>query len=194
MEEITQLDWSLFQIIHYRLRNDFFDIIMPLMRNRNTWIPLYVLILIYAFYKFTLSKAIVIVLGLIATVALADFASSQVIKKSIKRPRPCHQHGNHTTVESLVNCGSGYSFPSSHASNHFGIAFYLILSGFLTLSWWKRAALLWAFGVSFAQVYVGLHYPVDILGGALLGITVAYFVWSLLCKFYFNRLNAHPVS
>jgi len=67
-----------------------------------------------------------------------------------------------------VPCGSGYSFPSAHATNHFAIALFLI---FVFHDKWKPIlpiALIWAFIISFSQIYVGVHYPIDTMAGAIL--------------------------
>ncbi len=173
MEEIIQLDWSLFQLVHTTLKNDFFDILLPILRERNIWIPLYIFIIGFAFYNNSMSKAFFLIFGLVLTVVTTDVISSQVIKKAVKRARPCHIQTDLPKVYSLVECGSGYSFPSSHASNHFAIAFYLIFCGFTKSMWVKRAFLFWAFTISIAQIYVGLHYPLDILGGVILGAFIA---------------------
>ncbi|RYD69937.1 MAG: phosphatase PAP2 family protein, partial [Sphingobacteriales bacterium] len=81
-----------------------------------------------------------------------------------------------------VPCGSGYSFPSAHATNHFAIAIFLI---FVFYSKWKPVlplGLFWAFIISFSQIYVGVHYPVDTMVGALLGTTIGLITASIYKK------------
>ncbi|RZL15228.1 MAG: phosphatase PAP2 family protein, partial [Pedobacter sp.] len=83
-----------------------------------------------------------------------------------------------------VPCGSGYSFPSAHATNHFGIAVFLILVFYKK---WKPIlplGLLWAFSIAFAQVYVGVHYPVDIICGSLLGTLLGFISFRLVKIIY----------
>ena len=169
MNDILQLDYSLFHFIYSATKNECSDIIMPILRDRYTWIPMYFILLIYIIFKQSWTKGGVIIIGLVMTIGFADFVSSQLIKKSIKRPRPCHHNAYSQPIDSIVTCGKGYSFPSSHASNHFALAFYLILIGLIRRPSLKIGFLFWAFIISYAQVYVGLHYPFDILGGLLLG-------------------------
>jgi undecaprenyl-diphosphatase len=103
---------------------------------------------------------------LIVTIVFSDQFSSSTIKYWFERPRPCHVLHN---VRLLVSCGSGYSFPSSHAVNNFAGA--LILAFFFPRGKW------WFFGfaaiVAYSRVYVGAHYPSDILGGAIIGLCCA---------------------
>ena len=129
-------------------------------------------------------------LGLALTAGIADFTSSTIIKKSVERPRPCHTFSNPAEINLRVHCGGGYSFPSSHATNHFAIAFFLIL---LFKNIWKRSLkftfFIWAFSISFAQIYVGVHYPIDILAGSILGTFIGSFMVIFLMKNKENLLE-----
>jgi len=102
----------------------------------------------------------------------------------VARVRPCNDFSLATDIIHRVPCGSGLSFPSAHATNHFAIAVFLIC---LFYSRWKPVlpiGIFWAFIISFAQVYVGVHYPVDVTTGALLGITIG-----LICAGIFKKLQ-----
>ena len=171
MSELIQVDLELFKFIHLGLNNSFFDLLMPIVREKYVWTPFYLFIVFFSFFNMSSKNAMFIVGGLILTVIVADVTSSQIIKKSVERPRPCAELSIQPEVNNLVKCGSGYSFPSSHASNHFAIAFFLILSGKLEYGWIKWALLAWAALICFAQIYVGVHFPLDIIGG----MTVGYF-------------------
>ncbi|MEY2901476.1 MAG: hypothetical protein RLY89_582, partial [Bacteroidota bacterium] len=74
----------------------------------------------------------------------------------------------------LPNCGSGYSFTSSHATNHFAFAVFIFITMGQVLGKWKWAFLFWAGSVAYAQVYVGVHYPIDVLVGGLLGTLIGF--------------------
>jgi membrane-associated phospholipid phosphatase len=77
-------------------------------------------------------------------------------------------------VISRVPCGLGYSFPSTHATDHFALATFLCLIFYRRWKWVGIAALIWAAIICFAQVYVGVHFPVDVTAGALYGALVGW--------------------
>ncbi|RKR84757.1 undecaprenyl-diphosphatase [Mucilaginibacter gracilis] len=179
--QILQLDRRLFYFVNHDLGNPFFDWLMPLLRNPNVWIPLYVFIFIFCLYRYKKAGAYIIVL-LALTFAIADYGSAGLIKNRVKRLRPCHEPALAGTIIVRIPCGSGYSFPSAHASNHFAIAcfFSLVFYSRWKYIWW--VAIAWAFFISFAQVYVGVHYPFDVTFGALYGLLVGYVVYLLFKK------------
>ncbi|MEM6725329.1 MAG: phosphatase PAP2 family protein [Bacteroidota bacterium] len=117
-----------------------------------------------------------VLLGMILT----DQISSQLIKPMVGRDRPCKEITLNDRVEPLVRCGSGKSFPSSHAANHFGIALIIGLGLRRMIPWliWGLGA--WAALISICQVFVGVHYPSDVFIGALLGIIIG----AILGKWY----------
>jgi undecaprenyl-diphosphatase len=82
----------------------------------------------------------------------------------------------------LEHCSGGFSFTSSHATNHFGFAMFVFLTTKDVFGKWGRWLFVWAATISYGQVYVGVHYPVDILFGALLGICIG-----TLTAGYYNR-------
>jgi membrane-associated phospholipid phosphatase len=118
--------------------------------------------------------------------ALGDSIASRIIKPLVARIRPCNDFHLADIIIHRVPCGSGYSFPSSHATNHFGIAVFFIVVFYKS---WKPIlpiGLVWAFLISMSQVYVGVHYPLDTLAGAILGTGIALFTGTL-----YKRLQAH---
>ena len=171
LNALLQLDQQIFFFINQSLRNSFFDLIMPYARDKNCWIPLYVLIAGYFIFKYRW-KSIIVLLAAGITVLLTDQMASSVIKPAVHRLRPCNDPSVLPHVHLLVDCGSGFSFVSSHAANHFGIAVLLILLLRKRFWWITPIAIFWATLICFAQVYVGLHYPLDMMGGASLGIVI----------------------
>ncbi len=171
IDQLVSLDQEAFLAINQGLSNVFFDWLMPILRNPYTWAPLYLFIIVFCVKNYQ-KKGILIVLFILITFGIADALSSSVIKKSIKRIRPCNDIEFKEEVAVRVRCGSGYSFTSSHATNHFAISTVLILIFYRRWRHILWIALLWATIVSFAQVYVGVHYPLDIIGGALLGAAI----------------------
>ncbi|HLB01237.1 MAG TPA: phosphatase PAP2 family protein, partial [Bacteroidota bacterium] len=117
---------------------------------------------------------------------ISDQVSSSLLKKLIMRPRPCHAIGGLPVEEHirlLVDCGGGFSFPSSHAVNNFAAA--MLLSHFYPR---RRMALFFVAGiVAFSRISVGVHYPSDVLGGMLVGMLVAAVCilgWMLVVAYY----------
>jgi membrane-associated phospholipid phosphatase len=173
LDSLLHFDQQLFFAINHGLSNPFFDWLMPILREKYSWVPLYLFVIIF-FIKQYGRTGIILICMLLLTFALADNISSSVIKPAVGRLRPCNDPAIQMQVNSLVGCGTGYSFPSSHAANHFALAIYMIFACYHRWKWILPVALLWAFSISFAQVYVGVHYPVDITVGAILGCLIGY--------------------
>ncbi|MCB0518638.1 MAG: phosphatase PAP2 family protein [Lewinellaceae bacterium] len=182
MTDLLHFDYQLFHFINSGCQNPLFDFLMPVLRNKYTWVPLYLFLLVFLLLNFK-TKGLWLALALIVTVGLTDSISSQLIKKNVMRLRPCKVMEQATDMNLLVPCGSGYSFPSSHAANHFGMAVLLCLTLGKIFRRVKWPLLFWAFAISFAQVYVGVHFPLDVVCGALLGSLIAWGVKFVLYKF-----------
>jgi undecaprenyl-diphosphatase len=165
------VDYAILKTIHAH-HTALLDAFVPYLRNPYFWIPLYVFLIGVAIRKYE-RKSIVWLAALVLTVGIADVTSSRLIKPIVHRLRPCNTTFLQKEVTVLVDCGSGFSFPSTHATNHFAIASF-VTSTFFTKNrwlWW-----IWATSVAFAQVYVGVHFPMDVLGGAALGIAIGALV------------------
>ena len=173
MEALLQFDFDLFLKIHRGLSNPFFDWLMPLLRNRYFWAPLYLFIIIFSIKEYK-KKGILLIAVLLLTFAIGDLVASRIVKPLVGRVRPCNDSRLSTKIIHRVHCGTGKSFPSAHATNHFAIAVFLIG---VFYERWKAIlpyGIAWAFLISFAQIYVGVHFPVDIMAGALLGILIGW--------------------
>ena len=168
-----QLDRHLFYFINHDLANPFFDWIMPYLRNAKFWIPLYLFIIAFCLWKFK-KQGIIIIILLALSAGFADFTSASMVKPLVKRLRPCRDPVVSQTDIARVPCGTGYSFPSTHASDHFAAAYFLILLFYKKWRWIWLWGILWAGVISFAQVYVGVHYPIDVFCGAIYGILVGW--------------------
>ena len=181
LQPLIQFDQHLFYLINHGLSNVLFDWLMPVIRIPVTWAPLYVFIAAFSIYRYK-KAGLYLVLTLGLTFGVSDFGSASMIKPLVKRVRPCNDPALAKTIIRRIPCGSGYSFPSSHASNHFAIAIFLCMVFGSRWKWVWPAALIWAFSISLAQVYVGLHYPLDVIGGALYGLTVGWIFVQLFKK------------
>jgi len=176
METLLNLDKQLFIFINQTLSNDFLDMIMPFITDKKNWIFIYIFGFIYLLIKHKW-KGLVIITTLLIGVLIADQVSANLIKDWVGRLRPCHDLDN---VNLLVNCGSGKSFPSAHATNNFFAAF--TLSHFFNKH--RHKFYIIAFLVAISRVFVGVHYPLDITAGALLGILIGFILTKLLRLFY----------
>lgn len=175
-ESLTALDQSCFVWFNQKATNPFFDAVMPLMRESTFWIPLYLFLIIFVFVNFG-KKGWVWLLFAALTVLLTDQISSGLIKKWVQRPRPCFDPNFYSQVRMLLDhCSGGYSFTSSHATNHFGIATFLFTTLGSYFGNWKYLLFIWASLICYAQVYVGVHYPLDVIMGALLGYIIGTIV------------------
>ncbi len=174
-EFFYSLDLKILYFINHTLSNPVFDFIMPLVRNKFTWIPLYILLIFFIIKKYGL-KSVWIIWFAILTVLIADQLSSGLIKPYFHRLRPC----NNPALESWLNLpngmGSNWSFVSSHAANHFALAVYFIMVFIGYRNQYKIIIpfLSWAFLIAFAQVYIGFHYPSDVICGGILGSIIGF--------------------
>ena len=173
MEYIIEIDQQLFELINGTWTNGFLDMVFPWWRDKKTWYLLYLIIIGFALMKFRL-KGLYFILAVVLSLGLADLCSSQLMKKNVKRLRPCNDMEFKEDVRLLVHCGRAYSFTSSHAANHFAIASFISLTLGLLYGWIRWPLLLWAGSISYGQVYVGVHYPLDILVGGLIGILIGF--------------------
>jgi undecaprenyl-diphosphatase len=170
-QSLIALDHRVWYYLNVRWRNEFLDAVIPYFRNQWTWAPLYLFLLVFLVGNFK-KKGWLWCLFFLLTFALADRISAGWIKEIFQRTRPCNDLSLAKMVYIIVPCGSGYSFPSTHAANHFALGTFaaLTLQKHVKGVWWM--AMFWAASVSYAQVYVGVHFPLDIFCGALLGLLI----------------------
>jgi undecaprenyl-diphosphatase len=182
LQKLEQWDQWLFIQVNNHQSNSFSDSIMPYLRNAFYWAPLYLFLLVFATLNFK-GRGWWWVLLFLCTVSLTDMTSSKLIKEVFERLRPCQDPDFFEHVRLLVNrCSGGYSFTSSHAANHFGMATFFFITSRPLIKNWALLSFFWAAIVGYAQVYVGVHYPFDILGGAIVGV-----LFGLLMGVFFNK-------
>jgi membrane-associated phospholipid phosphatase len=168
--QIDEWDKWLFLKLNGEWTNPFFDFILPYFRDSVFWAPLYIFLIVFAIANYG-KKGWWWSLALLGSVAVADMIGTRVFKEGVERLRPCQDPDLMPYVRLLLKrCSGSYSFVSNHAANHFAIATFLSLTFRGVAGRWVWLAYAWAFFIAYAQVYVGVHYPTDVLAGALLGV------------------------
>ncbi|MCD6180285.1 MAG: phosphatase PAP2 family protein [Bacteroidales bacterium] len=190
LDFLTELDKQVFLVLN-SFHNGFFDFLMWWFSNKLIWIPFYIFLLYLLIKKYGW-ESIVVLLSLALLIVLSDQISG-FIKDAVARYRPSHNPDIQEQVHVLNNyLGGNYGFVSSHAANSFALAYFLVkflkantVFTFLLFSW--------AIVVSYSRIYLGVHYPGDIIGGAILGVVLAWFIANiyrqLISRFFVSKLN-----
>lgn len=187
LELLNNLDTQLFIFLN-GINSPFWDIVMQWISGSKSWIPMYLIIIAYIVYKFRW-KAIITLVFIALVVTLADQISVKAFKEVFERLRPCHNQELQDIVHLVKNkCGGKYGFVSSHAANTFGVAFFLSL--FFKNRNFSIFIFVWASIVSYSRIYLGVHYPFDVLGGSILGAVIGYLVY-LLHNFTLQKLSKY---
>ncbi len=173
-QSISSIDRKLFICINNVFTNSFLDKVCPVLRESITWVPLYLFLFVFAILNLR-KKAWLWMLLLIITVSICDQVSSTFVKDWFGRLRPCRDPLLIPSMRLLVvYCPGSGSFTSSHAVNHFGAAVFIAVTLKPLINKWRYWLYAWAAIICYAQVYVGVHYPLDVIGGAGLGALIGY--------------------
>jgi undecaprenyl-diphosphatase len=189
LDYIDEVDKSLFLYLN-NIHSPASDAIWQFITNIPSWIPLYLLLIILAVFRFK-KDAFYVIIGISLVILFTDQFTSGFMKPFFGRLRPCHDPEIATLVHVVKGCGGKYSFASGHSANSFAIAtfFWLI---FRYRYRWLGLMFIWAAFVAYSRIKVGVHYPTDILAGALVGIFFGWLVYRILESIYF-RLNLSPL-
>jgi undecaprenyl-diphosphatase len=184
MQSLLELDQQLFLTLN-NWGGATWDAFWIFCSGKLSWAPLYVVLLVLLFKKLSIQEAWMAVALLALLVLLADQGSVQLFKNTVQRLRPCHEPALSGLFRLPTgSCGGQFGFVSSHAANTFALAVFM--GGLLRpyFKWIGPILLLWATLVALSRVLLGVHYPGDILGGAIWGALVAR-----LLLLVFNRLQ-----
>jgi undecaprenyl-diphosphatase len=190
IEALTELDKQLFLYLN-GLHAGWLDPIMLYISQTYIWIPLYLLLLFFILKNFGRDSWIPL-LGILVTIVLSDQITSSVIKPLFERLRPSREPSLSGMVH-IVNGYKGglYGFVSSHAANTFGVSLFVWVL-FRSEYKWLWVLFIWATIVSYSRIYLGVHYPGDILGGMAIGFAssfsgIKFYQW--LQKFMKRKKN-----
>ena len=189
-KKLESLDQRLFLYLNGDYA-DWLDTLMYWVTIKYTWFPFYLLLIIWLSWRYKWQGVIMLV-TMVAALGLADFVTSGLMKPFFERPRPCHEQALKGLVYIAKGCGGRYGFASSHASTTFALAG----SMWWLLKYWSRwwgLAFGWASLVAYSRVYVGVHYPADILVGAVVGILVGWLMVQLEL-WLSRRFYGRPIS
>lgn len=177
---LNDLDHQLFLFLN-GLHADWLDPVMTFVSSEMGWIPFYIVLLYLVFKKLGWRGLLFVVIGVAVLITCSDQLSAHVFKPVFHRLRPCHD----PLIQDLVHlpnghCGGQYGFISSHACNTFALASFITLSMkrfYKKIGW---LMFIWATLVAYSRIYMGVHFPGDVLCGAAVGMMLGFGIGSLL--------------
>ncbi len=178
LHTLNTLDTTLLLAIHRWVdAHPWLYSLAKIMRNPWVWTPLYLALFLWFWYRGGRKQALHWLAGTLLLFALSEILTVRILKPGIARVRPCHQPNlkEHLYQRGEL-CGGRYGFPSTHATTHFAFAMWWarwsvpknLLPGWTAILW-----LIWATAIALSQAIVGVHFPGDLIAGALLGILLA---------------------
>ena len=181
MDALQQFDAGIFSVIN-GWHAAYFDSFMWLVTKIATWIPMILMLLYLLYFKKGWRKTVAVVLAIALVILIADQVSASIIKPLVERARPSHNESLQSTIH-IVNGyrGGPFGFVSSHAANCFGIA--LLLAMIFKNRFFTWTMVVWATLMCYSRIYLGVHYPGDIVCGAILGFLAAWLVYRIFVWF-----------
>ncbi len=187
LDSLVDIDHSLFLALN-GAHAEWLDPVMVFCSGKLTWIPFYLLILYLVYRAYGWKRLLWFVLGVTLAILLADQLSVHLFKNTVQRLRPSHN----PLLADLVYLPTGhrgglYGFVSSHAANCFAVTMVgTLLTRHAAIVWllW-----IWAVVVSYSRIYMGVHFPGDVICGAIFGVLIGVVVALAIQHLY--RLTSH---
>lgn len=190
---LTRIDEDIFLVLHHLMRGDVADSFMWLVSAKFVWIPMYVAILVWLYRSLGWKKTVITAICIGLAVFCADGLCADIIRPWFERLRPSHPDNPVSENIFIINDyrGGSYGFPSCHAANTFMLATFvsLIAKGWRVVVWMY----FWALLNCLSRIYLGVHYPGDLLFGALIGATVGWLSY-LLARVAVVKIVREPLN
>ncbi|NER16037.1 phosphatase PAP2 family protein [Spongiivirga citrea] len=178
MEELINYDQQLFLFLN-SLGTETWDGFWMFITDKLSSIPLYLVLLFFSYKKLGL-KPTLLLLVFVALMITASDQLSNAFKNGFARLRPCHDEAIFSQMRLVKSyCGGKFGYFSAHASNSFAVAtfFALLLKG--SNKWWPAFLLIWALSVAYSRIYIGVHYPLDVITGMSFGMLFGWGFYKL---------------
>ncbi|MCD8092427.1 MAG: phosphatase PAP2 family protein [Bacteroides sp.] len=178
---MIEIDTDIFLSIN-QMHSTFFDHFMSTYSGKWAWIPMYAAIWYVMLRNFHWKVTLLCMIGLALTITFADQVCATLIRPYVERLRPSNLNNPLSEMVHIVNGrrGGRFGFPSCHAANSFGLAFFIFF--LFRKRWLTLFMMAWALLTCYSRVYLGVHYPGDLLVGTLVGLTGAYLIYRLFVK------------
>lgn len=174
LDKLSALDTNIFLWLNGH-HTAYWDQVMWFISGKFEWVPLYILLIAFIIYRYK-KQSILIITCLLVAVILADQLAVHAFKEVFERLRP----SRNPDIEQMVHLVNGYrgglyGFVSNHAANTFALATFL--SMLIGNKYFSLSIIIWASLVSYSRIYLGVHYPGDVVGGAMLGILIGWLLF-----------------
>lgn len=179
IEQLVEWDKALFLTLN-EAHVEWMDNLMVAISDNIIWLPLYLWMIWLLFQNYG-KQFWWWLIAIALTILISDQFTSGFMKPFFARPRPCHDPAIGYLVHIVDRCGGKYGFASSHAANTFGVATLL----FITLKPYQRFIgwiFAWSAVVAYSRIYLGVHYPLDVTVGGLVGIGSGYLSYWVIHK------------
>ena len=179
LEKMELLDQQLFLFLN-QFHTPWLDTLMYLITVKYTWFPFYLVLIVWLIWRYKW-QGLVMLVTMVATIGLGDLITSGLMKPYFGRLRPCHDPDIMHMVHLVKGCGGRFGFASAHAATTFALATTL----WCLLKHWSHRwglAFVWAGFIAYSRVYLGVHYPADVVAGAIIGVVSGYLIVQLMLR------------